>query len=62
VVGFLAGRVPRRKNFAGSFRKTVFYRFKQGFSDAMTYSQMKNNLKIPVEKLPRCSNCFYFTD
>jgi hypothetical protein len=59
---FLAGRVPRRKNFAGSFLKTVFSRVKQGFLDERTYSQTENNLKASVEILPRCANCFYFAD
>jgi hypothetical protein len=62
VADFLAGRVPRRKNFAGSFVKSDFHLVKQGFFDAATYSQMKTILKIPVEILPCCANCFYFAD
>jgi len=38
---FLAGRVPRRKNFAGSFKITRLYYVKQGFSHDATYSQGK---------------------
>jgi hypothetical protein len=41
VADFLAGRMPRRKNFAESFEKAVFHPVKQGFSDARTYSQTK---------------------
>jgi len=42
---FLAGRVPRRKNFAGSFKITPFYSVKQGFFDDATYSQEKVIIK-----------------
>jgi hypothetical protein len=56
VADFLAGRVPCRKNFAGSLRKSLIYPVKQGFSCATTYSQTSGELKMPVEFLPRCSN------
>jgi len=58
VANFLAGRVPRRKNFAGCFGQCDFHRVKQGVSDVTTYSQRKGNLKIPVEILPRCANSY----
>jgi hypothetical protein len=37
---FLAGRVPRRKNFAASFPVSAACPVKQGFCDVETYSQM----------------------
>jgi hypothetical protein len=55
---FLAGRVPRRKNFAESFEKYEFQPVKQGVFDKATYSQNGSRRRIPVEILSCCANCF----
>jgi len=56
--GFLAGRVPHRKNFARALRgKGIFVTSGMGFITLATYSQTSATGQISVEIWPHCANC-----